>query len=46
MRTPLHILQTSLDILLQHIGKIEKRISGDIELAELVEDCHHLLSNT
>ena len=44
MRTPLHVLQTSLDIVLTQLKKIGQRVSGDLDLSELVEDCDFLLT--
>jgi PAS domain S-box-containing protein len=44
MRTPLHILQTSLDLVLENIAKIEQRVSGDPDLIDIVEESTYLLS--
>jgi PAS domain S-box-containing protein len=44
MRTPLHILQSSLDIVLSQMKKIEEKVIDDADLSELVGDCDFVLS--
>jgi PAS domain S-box-containing protein len=39
MRSPLHVLQTSMDIVKQHLGEISSRVMDQPDLAELVDDC-------
>ncbi|KAI2506120.1 cheY-homologous receiver domain [Fragilaria crotonensis] len=44
MRTPLHILQSSLDIVLSQMKTIEQKVIDDSDLSELVGDCDFVLT--